>query len=219
MGIVRGAGMPRFRRAGMLRAGARPASGPAAEARTAARTCRFSKMQAAIDTPGNHHSYHSAADPATPAAGRPPEAVRAEPASRYPPRHARRTSWRAWAAEGPVTSSIRTSIPLACACLVFALGCNAYQGSRLYASGSEALDRGNPELAVAELEKAAELLPDASPVQNHLGLAYAETGRDVEAEAAFRRAVELDCSNDAAQHNLRAAEAGRLRPPEGSHVP
>ena len=113
--------------------------------------------------------------------------------------------------------SIRESIPLAL--LALATGCASLDASRLYASGTDALERGDPVQAVADLEQAAALWPEASPVQNHLGLAYAQAGRDAEAEAAFRRAVELDCSNDAAQHNLRAAEAGRLRPPEGPHVP
>ncbi|MBW2313492.1 MAG: hypothetical protein JRH10_04800 [Deltaproteobacteria bacterium] len=108
---------------------------------------------------------------------------------------------------------IRESIPLAF--LVLAFGCTTVEASRLYASGTDALERGDSAQAVADLEQAATLMPEASPVHNHLGLAYAGAGRDTEATAAFRRAVELDCSNDAAQHNLRAAEAGRLRPAEG----
>lgn len=98
-------------------------------------------------------------------------------------------------------------------------GCGSVQGARLYASGTRALDAGDPVRAVAELEAAAALLPEASEVQNHLGLAYARTGRDPEAVAAFRRAVALDCDNDAAQHNLQAAEAGRLRPRESPDGP
>jgi len=104
-------------------------------------------------------------------------------------------------------------IALAAALGAVALGCASLEASRRFASGTEALDRGDTARAVADLEQAAALLPEASPVHNHLGLAYAQAGRDSEAEAAFRRAVELDCSNDAALHNLRAAEAGRLRPP------
>ena len=98
-------------------------------------------------------------------------------------------------------------------------GCSSLQGARLYSSGSRALDAGEATRAVADLEAAAVLLPEASEVQNHLGMAYARAGRDPEAVAAFRRAVALDCDNDAAQRNLRAAEAGRLRPPESPHGP
>jgi len=58
---------------------------------------------------------------------------------------------------------------------------------------------------VAELESAAERVPHASEVHNHLGLAYASAGRHDEALAAWRRAVELDCDNEAAQRNLAAA--------------
>lgn len=103
------------------------------------------------------------------------------------------------------------------AALVPWLACASVDGARLYARGTQALDAGRPERAVADLEAAARLLPEASQVQNHLGLAYARTGRDADALGAFQRAVDLDCDNDAAQHNLRAARAGRFRPPEDVH--
>jgi Flp pilus assembly protein TadD len=88
--------------------------------------------------------------------------------------------------------------------LAFA-GCAQFQGARLYQSGTEALDRGDSEQAIADLERAAERVPDASEVQNHLGLAYAAAGRDEDALRAFHRAVDLDCDNHAAAQNLRAA--------------
>ncbi len=96
------------------------------------------------------------------------------------------------------------------------LGCASLEGARLYARGTRALDAGQAERAVGDLEAAAELLPEASEVQNHLGLAYASAGKGEEATAAFQRAVDLDCDNDAAQHNLRAAKAGNFRPPRES---
>ena len=83
----------------------------------------------------------------------------------------------------------------------------SYQAARLYASGSAALERGDSARAISDLERATRLAPHASEIQNHLGAAYAHAGRDDEALAAFRRAVELDCDNEAAQQNLRAAEA------------
>jgi Flp pilus assembly protein TadD len=85
------------------------------------------------------------------------------------------------------------------------VGCATYDGGRLYVSGTDALDRGDTGRAIADLERAAELVPHASEVQNHLGLAYAADGREAEAEQAFERAVALDCGNDAAKRNLRAA--------------
>jgi Flp pilus assembly protein TadD len=91
--------------------------------------------------------------------------------------------------------------------LVGGLGCASFEGARLYDRGTRALDRGDAAAAVADLERAAQLAPRASEVQNHLGLAYAEQGRHGDALAAFRRAVEIDCGNQAAQQNLRAAEA------------
>ena len=87
------------------------------------------------------------------------------------------------------------------------VGCDTYRGGLLYSSGTEALDRGDNARAIADLERAAELVPHASEIQNHLGLAYAADGRHSEALLAFRRAVALDCGNQAARRNLRAAEA------------
>jgi Flp pilus assembly protein TadD len=86
------------------------------------------------------------------------------------------------------------------------VGCATYRGGLLYSSGTEALDRGDNARAIADLERAAELVPHASEIQNHLGLAYAADGRDREALLAFRRAVALDCGNQAARRNLQAAE-------------
>jgi Flp pilus assembly protein TadD len=94
-----------------------------------------------------------------------------------------------------------------CLLAITLAGCSTWEGSRRYASGTRALDRGDTELAVRELERAAELVPHASEVRNHLGLAYAAEGRDAEALRAFEKAVELDCDNEAAVENLRAVEA------------
>jgi Flp pilus assembly protein TadD len=96
---------------------------------------------------------------------------------------------------------------LAGVALAVPVGCAGFQGARLYASGSEALDRGDTARAVADLERAATLVPHASEIQNHLGIAYASAGRHDEALRAFRRALALDCDNEAARSNLRAAEA------------
>jgi Flp pilus assembly protein TadD len=87
-------------------------------------------------------------------------------------------------------------------------GCASFEAARLYDRGSAALDRGDAQTAIADLERAARLAPEASEVQNHLGLAYAAAGRRGDALAAFERAVDLDCDNAAAQENLAAA---RLR--------
>jgi len=109
-----------------------------------------------------------------------------------------------------------TGLRVGCAlcAAVLALGCSSFRGARLYQSGTSALDRGDPAEAIAELERAADLLPEASEVQNHLGLAYQAAGRERDAERAFRRAVALDCGNAAAVENLRVvqARAERERP-------
>jgi len=87
-------------------------------------------------------------------------------------------------------------------------GCSTFEGARLYRSGSRALERGDVAQAVTDLERAADLVPDASEVHNHLGLAYAAEGRHEDMLREFRRAVDLDCTNESARHNLRVAELG-----------
>lgn len=83
--------------------------------------------------------------------------------------------------------------------------CASLEGARHYSSGSAALERGDLPAAIAELEQAARLLPEASEVRNHLGIAYLEAGRSDDALREFEQAVLLDCSNDAARHNLDVA--------------
>ena len=90
-------------------------------------------------------------------------------------------------------------------------GCATWEGARLYRDGTDALDRGETDLAITELEQAAVLVPEASEIQNHLGLAYRAAGRDADALQAFERAVALDCDNQAAQENLAVAELRQQR--------
>lgn len=91
-------------------------------------------------------------------------------------------------------------------------GCASYTGARLYLRGTQELDRGEIVQAIATLETAATYAPEASEIQNHLGIAYREAGDHEKALHAFRRAVELDCTNRAAQHNLRLVEENSARP-------
>jgi len=63
--------------------------------------------------------------------------------------------------------------------------------------------------ALADLEAAAELVPDRSEVYNNLGLAQLSAGRDDLARMSFERATQLDCRNEAASDNLRRLEARR----------
>src|SRR5215470_7190661 len=86
-------------------------------------------------------------------------------------------------------------------------GCSALEGARLYHSGTRALEHGDPERAVADLEGAAERVPNESEVHNRLGVAYAATGRRDDAIREFRSAVALDCANDVAARNLARALA------------
>ncbi len=92
------------------------------------------------------------------------------------------------------------------AAVALAVGCASWSGARLYAEGNRALAQGDAAGAIEAFERAAQHVPHASEIQNHLGIAYLEAGREEEARAAFRRAVALDCDNRAAEANLRALE-------------
>jgi Flp pilus assembly protein TadD len=92
-------------------------------------------------------------------------------------------------------------------------GCATWEGARLYRDGTRALDRGETEVAIADLERASVLVPERSEIQNHLGIAYQAAGRDADALLAFERAVALDCDNRAAQENLSVAELRQRRDP------
>lgn len=103
----------------------------------------------------------------------------------------------------------RRRIAPALACIVaVALGCASLQAARLYDEGTKQLDAHDWQGAIASFERAAALQPGASEIQNHLGLAYLGAGRTDDAHAAFARAVDLDCDNEAARTNLLALESG-----------
>ena len=78
----------------------------------------------------------------------------------------------------------------------------SFRAGRLYVSGTEALDRGEVGSAIEQLEAAVALVPAASEVHNHLGLAYWSAGNRERARAEFETAIELDCDNEAARTNL-----------------
>jgi Flp pilus assembly protein TadD len=89
-------------------------------------------------------------------------------------------------------------------------GCTGFRAARLYQEGTAALNAGDAELAIVRLGEAGRLEPRASEIQNHLGLAHASAGQQEKALSAFQRAVDLDCSNAAAVHNLAGAQAAIL---------
>ena len=104
--------------------------------------------------------------------------------------------------------------------LILMVGCasprfDGLRGARLYASGSRALEMGEARRAVDELETAARLIPHASEIQNHLGLAYWAEGDVDRARTAFDRALELDCDNEAARRNQNRL-AALTQPGEGA---
>jgi Flp pilus assembly protein TadD len=86
-------------------------------------------------------------------------------------------------------------------------GCASWEGARLYEQGTEALEAGDTERAIRDLEAAASRVPKAGDVYNNLGVAYLAAGRDDDARLAFERAVALDCSDPAAKQNLERLRA------------
>ena len=108
-----------------------------------------------------------------------------------------------------IAAILRITIGVGLVCSILAcesMPMRAMRGARYYAQGSDALERGDTALAILELEHAAALVPQASEVQNHLGLAYWADGQPTRARLAFGRALELDCDNTAARRNLDTLE-------------
>ncbi len=142
---------------------------------------------------------------------------------------------RAWTRRAPrpdrsasrTTSRRRTVVALVAGltCVgVLASGCTdatrswraSWLGAHHYAAGSEALERGDALSAIAELREAARLVPHASEIRNHLGLAYWRVGALAEAGAAFETALALDCDNEAARRNLARLDAFRASADRGA---
>jgi Flp pilus assembly protein TadD len=96
---------------------------------------------------------------------------------------------------------------LLAALVLGAAGCAQLGGVGHFQAGTAALDQGDVNRAVLELQAAATLLPEVSEVHNHLGLAYAAQGDLGLARGSFQRAVDLDCDNGPAQNNLALADA------------
>jgi Flp pilus assembly protein TadD len=107
----------------------------------------------------------------------------------------------------PLRSGLeRLSAGLAVVALV--AGCTSLRAANLYRDGTDALRRGDDAAAIEALERSSALVADASPIHNHLGLAYASLGQRERALREFETAVELDCTNEAAGRNLASARAG-----------
>lgn len=135
------------------------------------------------------------------------------------PRSSRKTQPRMDGRRRVGLPPIAVVAPLA---LVATIGCaslppvRAIRAAHHYSMGTRALDRGDAVGAIAELERAVRLMPKASEIHNHLGLAYWSDARDAEALRELERAVELDCDNDEARVNLalfRAAREARSEDP------
>lgn len=123
---------------------------------------------------------------------------------------------------GLSSRSIGPRVLIGLCAAILASGCaslppvRAIRAARHYAAGTRALDRGDAVGAIAELERAVVLMPNASEIHNHLGLAYWSGARSADALRELERAVELDCDNDEARVNLALFRAARSARSEGS---
>ena len=59
-----------------------------------------------------------------------------------------------------------------------------------FSLGSQYLKQGQPEAAVEHLQRAVALDPDYSAAWKHLGRAYAESGRPVQALETYRQGID-----------------------------
>jgi Flp pilus assembly protein TadD len=72
----------------------------------------------------------------------------------------------------------------------------------LYQQGMSHLRSGMPAQATVALEKAKRLEPEKASIREGLGIAYFRIGRWVEAEAEFRKLLELSPADDYAHYAL-----------------
>lgn len=95
--------------------------------------------------------------------------------------------------------------PLIILALSLLSACGFFEADALYKSGSQALERGQYQECIEQLEKAKALLPNASSViRNNLGVCYARAGRNKEAWFEYRQAVINNHQNNAALKNFHS---------------
>ncbi len=82
-------------------------------------------------------------------------------------------------------------------------GCATVSGALHFSAGTRALEEGNFELAVAELEEARKANPDWSKIRNNLGTAYSKIGRHTDAWQEFCAAVLAPPANAQAANNFK----------------
>ena len=83
--------------------------------------------------------------------------------------------------------------------------CGFFEADALYKSGSQALERGEYQECIQQLEKAKALLPSASSViRNNLGVCYDQVGRKKDAFYEYRQAVINNHQNNAALKNFHS---------------
>ena len=92
--------------------------------------------------------------------------------------------------------------------LVSVAGCASWRAAGLYQRGTQALERGDSLQAVGLLEEAARLVPEASEVQNHLGLAQLAAGQDDLALESFEHVAGTDAVRYLRSRRQQGADLG-----------
>ena len=96
-----------------------------------------------------------------------------------------------------------------------ALGQKPHDGAFLDSLGWIILKQGRVARAIDQLQQAAELTPEDPTVNYHLGVAYWQAGRRVEAENQWRRALILNPDpDDLPKIEARLHEADAATPPK-----
>ncbi len=89
----------------------------------------------------------------------------------------------------------------------------------LYQQGWSHLRDGMPAQATVALEKAKRLEPDKASIREALGIAYFRISRWAEAEAEFRKVLELAPADDYAHYALGRALRNQGTARRGCHAP
>lgn len=95
--------------------------------------------------------------------------------------------------------------PLIILALSLLSACGFFEADALYKSGSQALERGQYQECIEQLEKAKALVPNLSSfIRNNLGVCYDRVGKNKDAWFEYRRAVINNPQNNPALKNFGA---------------
>src|SRR5262249_55677073 len=110
---------------------------------------------------------------------------------------------------GSATASIAQAFPLDYRSISDRLQSDPNNPALLNELGNILLQRGRPQQAIAQYEKAVKIQPDLVIAWNNLGVAYTAAGKPSDGESAYRRAIRISPTYGLAYYNLGANLAQR----------